>query len=88
MLTTPIATHRGVIIFFDATKFNSRVLGTGQVSTQFIHEVHSSETTVLISSTLINEGQTVVHREHWIQVSSFLLILLGLINEAIPNKAP
>ena len=77
-----------VINKLDLIGFSSRVLETGQVSIQFIQEVHSSETTRFILSTLINDGQTLVHREHLIHESSFLFILFGLSRDAIPNKAP
>ena len=76
------------ILFFEKTGFRSRVSLTGQASTQLIHVEHSSDTTLITLSTLINDGQALAHNPQSIQLTGLRLILLGLSNDANPKRAP
>jgi hypothetical protein len=88
MRITDMATHFFEMLLLEAMGLIVRVFSTGQMSTHFMQDEHSSETTVLRVATFMKEGQTCEHLLQWIHDSLFLLILLGLKSPMIFIIAP
>jgi cytochrome c biogenesis factor len=53
-----------------------------------MHDVHSSDHTVITLSTFIDEGHAFAQSPQSMQLVAFLFILFGLIKFNIPSSAP